>query len=391
MLNGLIELSGWGYVAVTLALTHITILSVTLYLHRSQAHRAVAFHPAVNHFFRFWLWLTTGMVTREWVAVHRKHHAEVETAADPHSPQIKGIKAVLWRGAELYRAAIKKPEITEKYGHGTPDDWLENRLYSRHSEWGLAAMLIIDLALFGVIGVTIWAVQMIWIPFFAAGVVNGLGHWFGYRNFEPADASTNILPVGILIGGEELHNNHHAFAASARFSSRSWEFDLGWLYIRLLRRLGLARVKRLAPQPRFNHAKPLIDYDTVSAVITNRLHVMSDYAREVTGGVYKDEMRKANVCGRRFLRKGKKLLARADNLLDRQAEERLQKLLAESDALKVVYEYRQRLQSIWQQKSATKESLVMNLQKWCLEAEQTGITALQEFAQGLRRYTLQAA
>lgn len=389
MLNGLIELPWWGYILITLVLTHITIVSVTVYLHRCQAHRALVLHPAISHFFRFWLWLTTGISTKEWVSVHRKHHAKVETVDDPHSPIIFGINKVLWEGIELYRAETAKPETLENYGHQTPDDWIERKLYSKFTFLGIASLFLINFSLFGFLGISIWAIQMAWIPFFAAGVINGLGHWSGYRNFEPPDASTNIVPVGILIGGEELHNNHHAFASSAKFSIKRWEFDIGWFYINTLSFFGLAKVKKLAPTPMFNSDKPLVDQDTVSAVITNRLHVMSDYAREVIGGVYKDEMRKANVTRRRLLRQGRKLFSRADNLLDQNAEQHLHKLLAQFDSLNIVYEFRQKLQNIWQEKSVTRDSLVQNLQEWCQQAEATGIEALQEFSRNIRAYTLE--
>ncbi len=388
MFKGLIELPWWGYIVVVLGLTHITIVSVTIFLHRCQAHRAVNLHPLVSHFFRFWLWLTTATVTKEWVAVHRKHHANVETEEDPHSPQNRGIKKVLWQGRELYRAEAEKQETLDQYGHETPDDWLERNVYARFSMLGISSLLIGNVILFGFLGLTIWAIQMVWIPFFAAGVINGLGHWFGYRNFETPDASTNIVPLGILIGGEELHNNHHAFASSARFSSKSWEFDVGWFYLRLLSCLGLAKVKKLAPAPRFNNTKLRVDYDTVSAVIANRLHVMSDYAHRVIADVYKTEEHNISMSGRK-LPKGEKLLSRADSILDARSRERLQKLLAESDALKVVYEYKQRLQMIWQEKSATQESLVRYLREWCQQAENTGIKALAEFADTLRSYTLE--
>ena len=389
MFNGLIDLPWWGYLLVVLGLTHITIVSVTLYLHRYQAHRSLELHPLISHFFRFWLWLTTGMGTREWVAVHRKHHAKVESGEDPHSPQIEGINKVLWEGVELYRIEAAKQETLDQYGHETPDDWIERNVYSKYTFLGVTSMLFIDFILFGFIGVSIWAVQMIWIPFFAAGVINGVGHWRGYRNFESADASTNIIPFGILIGGEELHNNHHAFASSAKFSIKPWEFDLGWLYLRLLSASGFARIKKLAPKPILDSDNPLIDYDTVSAVITNRLHIMSDYAREVIGDVYKQELHKANVSRRKLLRKGKKLISRADNLLDKNSRERLQTVLSHSDKLSIVYEFQQSLQKIWQEKSASKELLVQQLQDWCRHAEETGIEALEEFALRLRCYTLQ--
>ena len=383
------DLPVWAYVVITLALTHITIASVTIFLHRHQAHRALSLHPAVSHFFRFWLWLTTGIVTKEWVAIHRKHHAKVETDADPHSPQRKGIKEVLFRGAELYRAEAKNLETLEKYGHETPSDWLERCVYGKHSYVGIVLMLLINLICFGFIGITIWAIQMAWIPFFAAGIINGVGHWWGYRNFEPSDASTNILPFGVLIGGEELHNNHHAFASSARFSNKWFELDLGWHYIQLMQLLGLARVKKLAPRPVINSAKQGIDIDTLRAIINNRLHVMSHYTRDVVSKVYKEEKSRTSLSNRKPLKRCKYLLTKHEALLDFGAKKRLDELLAQHHTLETVYEFKQRLQAIWLEKTASQEVLVDSLKEWCQQAEQTGIEALEEFAHTLRGYTLQ--
>ena len=278
MVTGVLDLPWWGYVIYTLVLTHITIAAVTIFLHRHQAHRALDLHPLPSHFFRFWLWITTGMVTKEWTAVHRKHHAKCESEDDPHSPQIAGINKVLWQGTELYRKETRNAETLEKYGHGTPDDWIERHLYSRHALLGISSMLVIDLVLFGFIGLTIWAVQMLWIPFFAAGVINGIGHYWGYRNFQPEDASRNIVPWGILVGGEELHNNHHAYASSARLSNRWFEFDIGWLYIRMLETVGLAQVKKVAPKVRLVAAKAQCDLATVQAVVTHRYELLAKYA-----------------------------------------------------------------------------------------------------------------
>jgi len=227
----------------TLVMTHITILCVTLFLHRGQTHKAVTFHPAINHFMRFWLWLTTGMVTKQWVAIHRKHHQGSDTEADPHSPQVYGIWRVLFGGAFLYHKASKDTAMVEKLGIGTPDDWLERNVYTPHSRLGILLMLIINLVLFGPIGLLVWGVQMIWIPFWAAGVVNGLAHWWGYRNTDTKDTSRNLIPFAFWIGGEELHNNHHADGANAKFSQKWWEFDLGWAYISLFKKLGLATVR----------------------------------------------------------------------------------------------------------------------------------------------------
>ena len=280
MYNGLFDLPWWGYVVVALVLTHITIAAVTIFLHRHQAHRALDLHPIPSHFFRLWLWLTTGMVTREWAAIHRKHHAKCETEEDPHSPQTRGLRKVLWQGAELYRAEAKNPETLQRYGHGTPDDWLERNVY-RHSVLGVSIMLVIDVIAFGALGLTIWAVQMVWIPFWAAGVVNGIGHYWGYRNYDCVDASRNISPWGILIGGEELHNNHHSFATSAKLSSKWYEFDIGWMYIRILELLGLAKVKKIIPQPKFGEAKAVPDFDTLQAIVTHRYDVMTRYMRSL--------------------------------------------------------------------------------------------------------------
>ena len=390
VLFGLLDVPVWGYVVYTLVVTHLTIIGVTIYLHRSQAHRALDLHPVVSHFLRFWLWLTTGMETRQWVAVHRKHHAKVETEEDPHSPQIYGIRKVLFQGAELYRQAVRDPEIVERYGHGCPDDWMERNVYGR-SQRGLALMLLVNLALFGVVGVTIWAVQMLWIPFLAAGVINGGGHWGGYRNYETADTSTNIVPFGLLIGGEELHNNHHAFASSARFSSKWWEFDAGWLYICGLEALGLARVKKVAPRPVMVPGKRLPDTDTLSAVIAGRFQLMARYANTVLARVHAEEMRRLEGRERGLLRAAKRLLAREESTLTGEARRRLEQALGQSQALSTVYQYKQQLQSLWEERSASQERLVQALQQWCRDAEASGIRSLQEFARTLPSYSLGTA
>jgi stearoyl-CoA desaturase (delta-9 desaturase) len=374
---------------VVLGLTHVTIAAVTIFLHRHQAHRALELHPVVSHFFRFWLWMTTGMVTAEWVAIHRKHHAKCETADDPHSPKIKGIDTVVWRGAELYRDEAANAETIANYRQGTPDDWLERRLYSRFVYLGISLMLLIDIALFGVLGLTVWAVQMIWIPFFAAGVINGLGHWWGYRNFESRDMSTNISPLGLLIGGEELHNNHHAYPASARLSSKWWEFDIGWLYIRLLELVGLARVKKVAPQTFFQPGKRTVDLETVRAVVRNRLGVMAVYARDVLLPVFREELASADQSCKRMFRQARRLVVREPALMDDSSRSRLADLLKSHERLATVYQYRERLQAIWNRQATSHDHLVKALQEWCVQAEASGIKALQEFAQRLRGYTLQ--
>jgi stearoyl-CoA desaturase (delta-9 desaturase) len=388
---GLLDLPWWAYLLVGLALTHVTIVGVTVFLHRHQAHRALDLSPVVSHFFRFWLWLTTAMVTREWVAVHRKHHAKCETPDDPHSPQTRGISTVMWRGAELYRMEAEKRETLDQFGHNTPNDWLETRLYSRYPNLGVSIMLVIDYLLFGFAGVALWAVQMMWIPFWAAGVINGIGHWWGYRNYETPDASRNISALGLLVGGEELHNNHHAFGSSAKFSHQWWEFDLGWGYIRLLQALGLAKVKKLAPVPRILAGKERIDMDTVRAVIVSRFHVMSDYARNVLMPVLSQEVAGKSDAYRTCLRKTRALLVRDPDMLDENSRGILEGALARFSRLRTAYQFRERLQAIWDRSAASHEHLLLALQEWCQQAEGTGIAALEEFARRLRGYSLRPA
>jgi stearoyl-CoA desaturase (Delta-9 desaturase) len=387
-LYGMLDVDILSAVLVTLGMTHITIVAVTVYLHRAQAHRALDLHPAVSHFFRFWLWLTTGMVTKEWVGVHRRHHAKCETAEDPHSPQVLGLRKVLGEGAELYAQAASDRAAVERYGQGTPDDWLERRLYSRFSWQGVALMLILDVVLFGVYGIVIWAVQMLWIPIFAAGVINGVGHYFGYRNFEPPDASTNIVPWGVLIGGEELHNNHHAFPSSARLSSKWWEFDIGWMYIRIFQGLRLAKIRRVAPNPQVVPGKSQLDFETLRAVITSRMHVFARYGREVMGPVSREELcRDAEHC-KRLVRRARRLLLTEGQRLDVAARSSLEQLLAKNQTLATVYQFRERLQEIWDRKAPSQEALLHALQDWCQQAEATGIQALERFAKNLRGFAL---
>ncbi|HMJ49166.1 MAG TPA: fatty acid desaturase [Burkholderiales bacterium] len=388
-LTGLIDLPWWGYIVVTLVLTHLTNIAVTIYLHRCQAHHGLDLHPLASHFFRFWLWLTTGMVTKEWAAVHRKHHAKVETEEDPHSPQIYGLRKVLWEGYVLYREEADKKETLDKYGHGAPDDWLERNLYTKHNSLGIAIMALIDFVLFGFVGISIWAVQMIWIPFFAAGVINGVGHYWGYRNFACADASKNIVPWGILIAGEELHNNHHAYASSARFSNKWFEFDIGWIYISILKLLGFAQVKKLAPKIRFNN-KAQCDLETLQAVITHRYDVLAKFAKSVkqTCG---EEIRVLRERAAQFdsgtLKTIKKRWLHLDaKFLKAQERAKLDEVLSKSKVLQTIYSMRQELTSLWQRSAASKEQLVRQLEDWCHRAEESGISSLQEFSRKLRRY-----
>jgi stearoyl-CoA desaturase (delta-9 desaturase) len=388
---GILDITPWQAVLAALILTHITIIAVTVFLHRSQAHRALDLNPWVSHFFRLWLWLTTGMVTKEWVGIHRKHHAKCETPDDPHSPQVLGLGKVMAEGAELYRTASRDQASIEHYGRGTPDDWVERHVYSRFTWQGLGLMLIIDVLLFGVYGITIWAVQMVWIPFWAAGVINGVGHCYGYRNYESADASTNILPWGIIVGGEELHNNHHAFPSSARLSSKWWEFDIGWFYIRLLSLLGLAKVKKVAPRPYVIPGKSAVDMDTLKAVIVGRMYVFSRYAQEVLLPVSRAELCHSQRHCRRVARRANRLLVLEGMRIDAGARARLEQLLSQSQQLATVYQYRERLREIWERTAPSQDALLKSLQDWCQQAEATGIQALENFSRNLRGWSLHGA
>jgi stearoyl-CoA desaturase (delta-9 desaturase) len=386
--NGLTRASAWQVFVFTLVVTHITIASVTIFLHRCQAHRALELHAIPSHFFRFWLWLTTGQVTKEWAAIHRKHHAKCETEEDPHSPVTRGIKKVLFEGAELYRAESKNLETMQKYGHGTPDDWMERNIYTRFSWQGIILMLVINVLLFGVIGVTVWAVQMMWIPVTAAGIINGIGHYWGYRNYDCADASRNIFPLGILIGGEELHNNHHTFGTSAKLSSKWYEFDIGWLYIRSMEVVGLAKVKKIAPEPRFAEEKMVIDLDTLHAVITNRYDVMAKYTKSLRRAWRAEvaQLRLKSQFEEGFLKAAKKLLQREPTKLEAPQLQQLSELLAHSSALKTMHEMRVELGLIWERSTVSREQLVGQLQDWCMRAEASGIQNLHDFSRRLRCY-----
>lgn len=389
MLTGFLDLPWWGYVVTTLVLTHITIASVTIFLHRHQAHRALDLHPIPSHFFRFWLWLTTGQVTKEWASIHRKHHAKCETVDDPHSPQVLGIKKVLMEGYELYKTESRNQETLTRYGHGTPDDWLERNVYSKHPSLGIVLMLAIDLLLFGPIGLTVWAVQMAWIPVTAAGIINGAGHYWGYRNYQCADASTNLIPWGILIGGEELHNNHHAYATSAKLSTKPYEFDIGWLYIRTLQAFSLAKAKNLAPQLRLDNTKRACDADTLHAVITHRYEVLAKYAKSLQQ-TYREEIAQLKLAkagfGKVDLKRIKHWLHLDHTALNDQEKTKLGLVIKASKKIQVAYTLRQELAAIWQRSTATKEQLVKELEDWCHRAESSGIEALQQFSLRLRCY-----
>jgi len=386
MLTGLLNLPWWGDLLAGLVLVQITIAGVTIYLHRCQAHRALELHPAVSHFFRLWLWLTTGMITKEWAAIHRKHHAKCETEDDPHSPQILGINRVLWGGVVLYVKESHKPETMTRYGHGTPDDWLERNVYTPLNKWGIVLTLTVNIALFGAIpGAIIWGVQMLWIPFWAAGVINGIGHWWGYRNFVTEDASTNITNIAAWIGGEELHNNHHAYPTSAKFSIRWYEFDLGWLYIRTLSALGLATVRKTAPKVKLDPSKFEVDAATLQAVIAHRYDVLAHYAKTMKQSCALElaSMRaKGHDSGalktlRQWLHSDARALPKC---------EKVGAVLASSPLLETTASMRQELSRLWERSTLTTEQLVSQLKDWCERAEKSGVPPLVTFSRRLRCY-----
>lgn len=389
--GGLLGLGWLGLLAVLLVFTQLTIFSVTLYLHRSQAHRGVDFHPAISHVFRFWTWLTTSMITKEWVAIHRKHHAKVETEEDPHSPQFKGIGNVFWRGVELYREARWQRADIEQYGKGAPDDWIERHLYTPHATMGPTALLFVNFALFGIPGIALWAIQMAWIPFWAAGVVNGLGHWWGYRNFESADTSTNLTPWGVWIGGEELHNNHHAFPSSARFSMRRWEFDIGWAAIKGLEKLGLAKVLRVAPSLDIRPNISVPDTDTLRALLSHRFQAMTDYQRNVLTPALKEEAAQAGAKLRKLLpRRLRRGLVDDGRWLKPDARQQLQSWVSQRPRIRTLVEYRASLSALLEARSNDASERLKQLQAWCHQAEASGIRVLQDYSARLKGYTLAA-
>ncbi|WP_242102292.1 MULTISPECIES: fatty acid desaturase [unclassified Lysobacter] len=390
--GGLLQTGFWGLALYLLVATQLTIFSVTLYLHRSQAHRGVDFHPVLAHFFRFWTWLTTSMITKEWAAIHRKHHAKCETEEDPHSPMYKGIKTVFWRGVELYREARSDRASIEQYGKGCPDDWIERKLYTPHATLGPTLLLFVSFALFGFAGVAVWAIQMAWIPFWAAGVVNGLGHWWGYRNFETTDTATNLTPWGVWIGGEELHNNHHAFPSSAKFALRKWEFDIGWAAIKGLETLGLAKVLRVAPSLDVRPNINVPDADTMKALLAHRFQAMTDYQRNVLTPALREEAAAAGAKLRallpRPLRKG---IVDDGRWLNPEAREQLQTWVAQRPRIRTLVEYRARLSEVLEARSNDAAERLRQLQAWCHEAEASGIRVLQEYSARLKGYSLQSA
>ena len=382
---GLWDLSAWQMVAFTLVLTHVTMISVTVFLHRHQAHRALDLHPIASHFFRLWLWLSTGQVTKEWASIHRKHHAKCEQAEDPHSPHVHGIKTVLFQGAELYRAESKNKETMARYGHGTPDDWIERNLYTRYSWQGVGLMMILDLFLFGAAGLAVWAVQMAWTPVTAAGIINGAAHYWGYRNFEAPDASTNISPWGIIIAGEELHNNHHTYPTSAKLSVKPYEFDIGWMYICLMQMAGLAKVKKTPPKAAYGNIRPVADEKTLEALIANRYEIMAGYAKELRSTARVEiEAMKARSADAAVIKAAKRWMHRDVDKVPASAAPELAKARAASPMLDKMVVMREELRQLWLNTSLSRDQLIAALQSWCQRAEESGIAALREFSMKLR-------
>ncbi|WP_294772415.1 fatty acid desaturase [uncultured Rhodoferax sp.] len=383
--HGVWNIAWWQIVLFALAMTHVTMISVTVFLHRHQAHRSLDLHPIASHFFRFWLWLTTGQVTKEWAAIHRKHHAKCEQAEDPHSPHVYGIKTVLTQGAELYRAEAKNKETLARYGHGTPDDWIERNLYTRYSWQGVGLMMIIDLFLFGAAGLAVWALQMAWTPITAAGIINGAAHYWGYRNFEAADASTNISPWGIIIAGEELHNNHHTYPTSAKLSVKPYEFDIGWMYISIMQAVGLAKVKKTPPKAAYGDIRPVADEKTLEALIANRYEIMASYAKGVRAAARAElEAMKARSADAAVLKAAKRWMHRDEEKVPAAEVSQLAQARAASPVLDKMVTMREELRQLWLNTNVSREQLIHDLQAWCHRAEESGIAALREFSMKLR-------
>ncbi len=389
--QGLLELGGWQTLLYTLVLTHISIICVTVYLHRCQAHRAMDMHPALAHFFRFWTWLTTATITKEWVSVHRKHHAKCETEDDPHSPVVKGLKTVLLKGAELYFEEINNQETITRYSKGCPDDWVEKNVYQKYKMLGIAIMFVVNLILLGPIGITVWAVQMIWMPFHAAGIINGIGHAMGYRNFECADAATNITPLAIWIGGEELHNNHHTYPNSAKLSVKKWEFDIGWMYIRTFEILGLVKNVRRGPVAHVDNNKLELDFDAAMAAANNRFQIMAKFYQTVIKPVVAEQKKQADDSGRALFKRAKRIIAKEDSLLSDSYRQQLTELTDMNEIMETIYQMKQDLLQVWKKRTATKDDLLNAMQDWCKEAENSGIRALEDFSHTLKQYSTRIA
>lgn len=386
--TGFLNLSIGQIIITLLIVTQITILAVTLYLHREQTHKGVEFHPVIQHFFRFWLWMTTGMQTKDWVAVHRKHHAHCETATDPHSPHHHGINKILGHGVELYTVERNKQETLDKYGKGTPNDWLEKNIYQGLPLLGIAIMFVIDLLLFGAIGITFWAIQVVWIPFFAAGVINGLGHWSGYRNYSTSDKSTNLTRIGFFIGGEELHNNHHAFPSSCMFSHKRGEFDIGWQVIKLLKLFKLAEIKKTVPELVEETDTPSMDIETTKALLTHKVNLLQMYVKDVVKPSLKEEYK---LQTRKLRKTGKKMLNSMSldwRFLDDESREAFKAYLKTAPSIETLIEFRDELKTIWETNWKTSEQMIEALKEWCQRAEQSGVETLENFSRRLQTYKL---
>jgi stearoyl-CoA desaturase (delta-9 desaturase) len=391
LVNGVLDLSAWQIVLYTLIMTHISIISITVYLHRAMAHRAMDMNPALAHFFRFWCWFTMATVTKEWIAVHRKHHAKCETDEDPHSPVRKGLKAVLLGGAELYQSEASKEETINRYGKGCPESWVDVNVYEKHKNLGITILGFMNIILFGPIGLTVWAIQMLWQPVHAAGIINGVGHVFGYRNFECSDASRNITPLAIWIGGEELHNNHHTYPNSAKLSVKAWEFDIGWMYIRTFQILGLVKNVRQGPVVHVDKNKTELDIDAAMAAANNRFQIMAKFYQSVIKPVVKETKNEANVKLAPVMKRAKKLLTRDDSLMTDKYRSQLAELIEYDEMVEKVYQMKQDLQQVWKKRSSSRDELLHAMQEWCKEAEASGIHALEEFANSLKQYSTKMA
>ena len=390
-LYGLLDLPWWGYIVWALVWLHVTMITITLYFHREQAHRSVDLHPALRHFFRFWVWINTGAPTKQWVAVHRKHHALCERQGDPHSPVVFGLKTVVLQGAELYIAESRKAETQEKYGKGTPDDWLERNIYTPHDYTGIALLVIFDVLLFGALGLVLVAFQLASMPFLAAGIINGVGHARGYRNFETNDASTNLWPIAVLIGGEELHNNHHAFPTSARFSVRPGEIDIGWLHLKVFAALGLARIRRVANEPalglepRPGHAAAP-DLEALRSILIHRMHVLRTYMHTVTLPVLRRDYEALGNNARALLPNVRRWLTWQPQQLEESDRLKLTELRELLPAFELVLQFRSELKKLWEGAHTSNERLLEDFSQWCRRAEESGNQYLREFVAYLRSF-----
>lgn len=392
---GLLGISIWQAITITIITTHVTIASVTIFLHRHQAHRSLDLHPALSHFFRFWLWLTTGINTKEWVSVHRKHHIKCETDEDPHSPLIYGLKTLIFRGAALYRQETAKKETLIQYGQGTPDDWMERNVYSRLSSTiGILSLLTFEITAFGTVGLAMWLIQMAWIPFWAAGIINGVGHVLGYRTFSSKDTSTNMLPWGIVIGGEELHNNHHAFPRSAKLSFKPWEFDIGWLYIKMFSYLGLAKVNSISPDCEESSKPFILNGSNILASLSVKMRILKQYEKIVLSKALKQEIVKVITSSSQPTPKVKvrerfdqlmSIFTRDKSLLSSSENEMLHNFIKQSDAMRILYEMRDRFSEIWQGIGISVQERVAKIKAWCKEAEAYQNKHLNLFIRYLQR------